>query len=84
MIIFNYKGIEMDETDISHLKNNQVLYVSLDGYPFNYVNYMNQYEFVKNIKSGGYGKIYLAQNIINGEFVAVKKIDTSSLCIDKI
>lgn len=31
IIIFNYKGLEIDDSDIPHLVNNQVLYVSLDG-----------------------------------------------------
>ncbi len=80
MIIFNEKGIEMDETDIFHLKNNQLLFVSLDGCGFTYLNYMNQYQIIQNVKCGGYGKIYLGKNIITGELVAIKKIDTSSLC----
>jgi len=29
--IFNHKGIEIDDADISYLLNNQLLYVSLDG-----------------------------------------------------
>jgi hypothetical protein len=29
--IFNYKALEIDDSDIPHLEDNQVLYVSLDG-----------------------------------------------------
>ena len=29
--IFNDKGIEIDDADISYLHSNQILYVSLDG-----------------------------------------------------
>ena len=29
--IFNHKGIEIDDADISYLNNNQLLYVSIDG-----------------------------------------------------
>lgn len=80
MIIFNYKGIELDEADLPYIKSNQVLYVSLDGHPFNTVNYVNQYEFVKPVKSGGYGKVYVAANVITNELVAIKRIDTGDLC----
>ncbi len=31
MIIYNYKGLEIDDVDMPYLNNNQVLYVSLDG-----------------------------------------------------
>lgn len=33
--IFNNKGIEIDDADISYLSSDQILYVSLDG---NYYN----------------------------------------------
>jgi hypothetical protein len=52
----------------------------MDGYQFDAVNYVNLYEFVKNVKSGGYGKVYVAANVFNKEQVAIKKIETSSLC----
>ena len=44
------------------------------------MNYVNQFEFVKYIKSGGYGKVYVALDVLTNEYVAVKKIDTTSLC----
>ena len=31
MIIYNYKGLEIDDVDMPYLNNDQVLYVSLDG-----------------------------------------------------
>jgi serine/threonine protein kinase len=79
MIIFNSKGLEVDEVDIQYLKDGQVLFVSLDGQPFNPVNYLNQYEFVKYVKSGGYGKIYIAKDLITEQLVAIKKIETNVL-----
>lgn len=59
MRIFNHKGLEMDDADIDYLLNNQVIYVSLDGTAFNLINYINELEFTKLIKSGGFGKVYL-------------------------
>ena len=56
------------------------------------MNYVNEHEFVKWIKSGGYGKVYegnnyyliinlinLAKNLISGEDVAIKQQDISAL-----
>ena len=80
MIIYSFKGLEIDEVDIQYLKNDDLLFVSFDGHPFLSINYYNQYEFVKYIKSGGYGKVYIARNVITGQLVAIKKIETLSLC----
>ncbi len=89
--IYNYKGIEIDNADIEYLKDKQVLYLSLNSIyninffsldePFNVVNYAREYEFIKWLKSGGYGKVYTANHCITGEEVAIKKIDTSKLRI---
>jgi hypothetical protein len=79
MIIFNFKGLEVDEVDIQYLKDGQVLFVSLDGQPFNPINYLNQHEFVKYIKSGGYGKVYVAKDVVSEQTVAIKQIETSVL-----
>ncbi len=58
MKIYNYKGIEIDDADIEYLKHGQTLFLALDGGQFNVYNYVNEYKFVKWIKSGGYGKVY--------------------------
>jgi hypothetical protein len=31
IIIYNYKGLEIDDVDLPYLNNDQILYVSLDG-----------------------------------------------------
>ena len=37
--IFNHKGMEIDDIDVSDLTSNQVLYLSLDCQKFNELNY---------------------------------------------
>lgn len=55
-----------------------VLKVLSLGSNFNVINYLNEYEIIKLIKSGGYGSVYLAQHVIHKNSVAVKKIDVSN------
>lgn len=82
--VFNYKGIEIDEADIDYLNNGQFLYVSLDGLPFSILNYINEYKISKAIKSGGYGKVYLAENTLTGKMVAIKENDVTNLSNEEI
>ncbi len=84
MIIYNVKGLQIDDSDISFLREEEVLCVSSDGSGFDCTNYIHMFEFGKNVKSGSYGKVYIAVNIFTGEKVAVKKIDTETLCKFKL
>ena len=74
MKIFNEKGMEIDDTDIEHFTNNELLYLSIDGSNFNVINYVNQFQIIKPIKSGGYGEVLLAKNIITNNLVSIKKL----------
>jgi hypothetical protein len=80
MVIFNFKGLELDDSDIYYINSGDVLCASLDGHAFDSANYINMYDFIKNVKAGGYGKVYIASNVFTGEKVAIKKIDTKNLC----
>jgi calcium-dependent protein kinase len=82
--IFNYKGIEIDEADIDYLGNGQMLFLSLDGGSFSILNYINEYDTVKSIKSGGYGKVYLAKHVLTGKLVAIKQSNVTHLTNDEI
>ena len=89
--IYNHKGLEIDDADIDNLVNNQVVYISLEGDTFNFINYIYEYEFIKCINSGGYGKVFhgiiynkIARNILKNEDYAIKKIDISNLQNDEI
>jgi hypothetical protein len=69
--VYNYKGLELDDNDIEYLKHNDSLYLSLDGNiifyigsSFSVLNYVNEYEFIKWIKSGGYGSVYLGTYLL--------------------
>lgn len=64
--IYSQKGIEVDDADIEYLSDNQTVYLSLDGSAFSVLNYVNEYKFIKWIKSGGYGKVFAG--ILNNKF----------------
>lgn len=82
--IFNYKGIEIDEADIDYLLDGQVLFISLDGSSFSILNYINEYEIIRAVKSGGYGQVFLAKHVLTGRLVAIKQSNVTHLSNDEI
>ena len=76
--LYNMKEIELEDSDIPYLKKNEVIFFTLDNSKFKNINHYNQYEFIRWIKSGGYGKVYLAKNIISNKEYAIKQTDTSN------
>lgn len=82
--VFNYKGIEIDNADIDYLYEDQFLFISLDGSSFSISNYINEYQTVSLIKSGGYGKVFLCKHVITGKQVAIKQNDIADLSNDEI
>ena len=75
MKIYNNKEIEIDDTEVRDLQPNDILYLDLEGNKFTQLNFLNQYEIIKFIKSGGYGEVLLSKNKITKELVSIKKID---------
>ena len=71
--IFNHKGMEIDDIDVSDLTANQVLYLSLDGQKFNELNYYYEYKIIKVIKTGGYAEVLLGEHVLTKELVSIKK-----------
>ena len=84
VIFYNYKGLELDDSDISYLTNKQVVYLSIDGSKFSILNYVNEYQFVKTIKKGGYAEVYLAKNALSHELVSIKKTDLHNFTTEEL
>ena len=84
MKIYNHRGIEVDDIDISDLKNDDILYLDLNGDEFSVNNYINEYEFVKFIKEGGFGEVYIAKHVLRGNLVAIKKTKIANLDADSL
>ena len=73
--IYNEKGMEIDDADVENLINDELLYISFDNSKFNILNYVNQYEIIKPIKSGGYGEVLLGKNVLTNKVISIKRIN---------
>ena len=73
--IYNEKGMEIDDADVENLINDELLYISFDNSKFNILNYVNQYEIIKPIKSGGYGEVLLGKNVLTNKIISIKRIN---------
>ena len=77
--LFTTNENELEDLDIPHLKNNDILFFSLDLLTsYKSCNNFNQYEFIKAIKSGGFGNIFLVKEVSSNEEYAIKEIDVTN------
>ena len=73
--LFTKNEVELEDSDMPYLKNNDVLFFSFDilsTYSPN--NNYNQYEFIRPLKSGGFGKVFLVKEVLTGTEYAIKEI----------
>ena len=82
--LYTIKEMDLEEADIPYLKDDDVLFFSFDNSSFQDSNHFYQYEFVRWIKSGGYGKVFLAKKIITEKEYAIKQIDTSDFSTEEV
>ena len=75
--LYNEKEIPLDETDIKYLKQNEIIFFTFDSGSFKSSNHFNQYKFIRWIKSGGYGQVFLSKHVYTNNEYAIKQIDTS-------
>ena len=84
MRVFNEKGIEIDDGDLSSLHNKDVLFTSLNGEPFDKESIIDTYDKIKVIKKKDNDEIYEAKNHLSNKIVAIKRKDLSSYKLDDI
>ena len=75
--IYNTKEIPLDDTDIQYLKENEIIFFTFDNSSFKSSNHYNQYQFIRWIKSGGYGQVFLSKHVYTKKDYAIKQIDTT-------
>ena len=76
--LYNQKEILLEETDIQYLKQDEIIFFTFDNSSFKSSNHLNQYLFIKWIKSGGYGQVFLAKHAYSKKQYAIKQIDTTN------
>ena len=82
--IYTIKELDLEDYDIQYLTYDDILFFTIDQTPFKITNHYYQYEFINCIKSGGFGKVYLAKNIITQKEYAIKQIDSSKFSNEEI
>ena len=77
--LYTKNEVELEDFDIPYLKNNDILFFSFDTFAvYKSSNNYNQYHFIRNINSGGFGKVYLAREISSNIEYAIKEISTQN------
>ena len=76
--LYNQKEILLEDSDIQYLKQNEIIFFTFDNSSFKSSNHFNQYQFIRWIKSGGYGQVFLAKQIYSEKQYAIKQIDTTN------
>ena len=76
--LYNQKEILLENSDIQYLKQNEIIFFTFDNSSFKSNNHFNQYQFIKWIKSGGYGQVFLAKHAYSEKQYAIKQIDITN------
>ena len=82
--LFSHKGIELEELDLPYLKDSPLIYISFDNKEFNNINYYYEYNIIKPIKSGGFGKVFLGEEVLTHNLVAIKKTDVKHFSTEEM
>ena len=73
--LYTKNEVELEDFDIPHLKDNDILFFSFDIFEvYKASNNYYQYDFIKWIKSGGFGKVFLAREVSSNKEYAIKQI----------
>ena len=76
--LYNQKEILLENSDIQYLKQNEIIFFTFDNSSFKSSNHFNQYQFIRWIKSGGYGQVFLAKHAYSEKEYAIKQIDITN------
>jgi hypothetical protein len=76
--LFNSNGMELFQTDLSLLKDKEIVYFSL-GEDFDINSFYSEYKMDKQLGAGGFGRVMLAVSRVNGQKVAIKATHNDSV-----
>ena len=75
--IYSKEGVELNDDDLYFsLENMAVVYIDLDGRPFNYGQILDQYEVIEKLGQGGFGSVYKVKHTETGKILAMKTLQT--------
>lgn len=69
--LFNSNGMEHFQPDMAYIKDKEVLYLSA-GEDFDPRSFTSEYDTVKSLGAGGFGRVVLAISKVTGQQVAIK------------
>lgn len=76
--IFNAEGVEYFEEDLEYVKMNENVYISR-GEDFDSSSNFGEYEIIKPVGEGGFGKVFLGKHKMTQELVAIKVMKTDKI-----
>ena len=82
--LYSLKENELEQTDLPYLKKNDIIFFDFENFPFQESNHFNQYEFIKWIKSGGYGQVFVAKHVVSKKEYAIKQINITDFSSEEI
>lgn len=75
--MFDKEGVEIFESDLVMLSENDIIYLAAKGEDFDYNSVLGDYDIQKVLGEGGFGKVYLGVQRETEEKVAIKFMDVS-------
>jgi serine/threonine protein kinase len=77
--LFNSNGMELFQTDLSLVKDKDIMYFSAGGEDFDINSYYSEYKTQRQLGAGGFGKVLLAVSRVTGQKVAIKATHNESV-----
>ena len=75
--LYNKSGLQLFKDDVMLLGGGDILYLASKGEEFNFSAILDDYQIVKELGQGGFGKVVLGKHKEDKREVAIKFMDVS-------
>ncbi len=75
--LYNKSGLQLFKDDVMLLGGGDILYLAAKGEDFNFSAILDDYQIVKELGQGGFGKVVLGRHKEDKKEVAIKFMDVS-------
>lgn len=72
--VYSKEGVELNQEDLFFIRQNDVLYLELEGKNFNYGQILDQFQVLQKIGQGGFGAVYKVSNKMTSKIYAMKTL----------